>query len=126
MDLTLLTGSGQGAARDVGPAPANLFGLSLLRVLLRLLVNSGLQSTQPHTQVLPNKGQGSEGRAEAVTARDTPWPIPSLSSSKMSQVKGHHEPLLQLGSIQLRIPEAPGIRLGLTSLGPHLPRSPPA
>lgn len=77
--------------RKVGAATAKLFGLSLLGAFLRLLVNSGLQGTRPHIQVLPNKGQDSERRAEMVTARDTPWPTPSLSSLKVSQVKGHHE-----------------------------------
>lgn len=66
---------------------AQVFGLSLLRVFLCLLVNSGLQGTRRATCVSPARGQYSKGRAEAVAARDTP----SLSSAKMSQVKGHRE-----------------------------------
>lgn len=68
-------------------ATAQVFGLSLLRVFLCLLVNSGLQGTRRATCVSPARGQYSKGRAEAVAARDTP----SLSSAKMSQVKGHRE-----------------------------------
>lgn len=91
------------AVRKVGPVTAELFGLSLRRVILHLPVNSGLRGTQPHIHVLPNKGQDSEGRAGMVTARDAPRPTPFLRCHKSRDItnpKTADNPCCALDSIK--------------------------
>lgn len=72
---------------------------------------AGFTATSPN----PAKGQDGKGRAGTAAARDTPRPAPPLSSSKMSPVKGHHEP--QDRRQAQAASEAPGVDVGATGLG---------